>query len=415
MIAIAANLQYFSGNSLTIAKANFMQPFHRGFAKSDRIFDYAIMYPQFMTSTDRTTLITQAEYAKAIRPLLPPAAFVANINRVWILLINLTILFLGWGIAAHLPEWRSEWLWLYLPLTLIMGNSVVALLFSSHELLHSNMVKNLWMRRILSILGLTMLWTPPTFWKAVHNREHHSKTNSLHDPDRNYLAQQPNNWGKRIQHLFVPSNSVHPLWLLIGTSNAWGVHTFRNLTSVLLFNDASPDYTPASFTVSPKERKAIGIELAIIAAIHLSILSYLGAHPVKLLLSYFLPIWLGYAGVMFYIYTNHMLCRMTETNDPLINSLSLRVPAIVNRLHFNFAYHTEHHVFPGVNSDYYPIVQDLLIAHYPDRYNLLDAGKAWQMMLDTPRHYQDELTFTDWAGKQAVACPLSIDVELPVV
>ncbi len=369
----------------------------------------------FMSSIDRTTLITQAEYAKAIRPLLPPEAFVSNINRAWILLINLAILALGWGIAAKLPQWRSEWLWLYLPLSLIMGNSIVVLLFSSHELLHGNMVKNLWLRRILSLLGLTMLWTPPTFWKAVHNREHHSKTNSIHDPDRNYLAEQPNNWGKRIQHLFVPSNSVHPLWLLIGTSHAWGVHTFRNLSSVLLFNDASPDYTPASFTVSPKERQAIGIELAIIAAIHLGILSYLGAHPVKLLLSYFLPIWLGYAGVMFYIYTNHMLCRMTATNDPLINSLSLRVPAIFNRLHFNFAYHTEHHVFPGVNSDYYPIVQDLLLARYGDRYNLLDAGKAWQMMLDTPRHYQDELTFTDWAGKQSVICPLSDTVESSVV
>jgi fatty acid desaturase len=361
-----------------------------------------------MKSTNPITLITQAEYAKTIRPFLPPEAFVSNINRVWILLINLAILMLGWGIADKLPQWQPQWLWLYLPFAVVMGNSVVVLLFSSHELLHSSTIKSPWLRKILSILGLAMLWTPPTFWKAVHNREHHSKTNSIHDPDRNYLAQQPKNWGKRIQHLFIPSNSVHPLWLVIGTCNAWGVHTFRNLSSVLLFNDASPDYTPASFTVSRKDRRTIALELAMIAGIHLSILSYLGWHPVKLLLSYFLPIWLGYGGVMFYIYTNHMLCRMTETNDPLINSVSLRVPEIFNRLHFNFAFHTEHHVFPGVNSDYYPLVQKLLQQHYPDRYNLINAGKAWEMMLDTPRHYQDEVTFTDWTGEQAVACPLSV-------
>jgi fatty acid desaturase len=231
--------------------------------------------------TASNLLITQAEYAKKIRPFLPPEAFIANPNRIGGLLTNLAILLLGWGLIEH---WPSPWLGLYLPLSLIMGNSVIVLLFSSHELLHGSMVKNLWLRRILSILGLTMLWTPPTFWKAVHNRQHHRKTNSLQDPDRNYLAHQPKNWGKRIQHLFVPSNSVHPLWLLIGTSNAWGVHTFRNLTSVLLFNDASTTYTPASFRVTARERKAIAIELAIIAMIHGGILAYLGAHPLKLLL-----------------------------------------------------------------------------------------------------------------------------------
>jgi fatty acid desaturase len=359
-----------------------------------------------MTALNR--LITQAEYAKKIRPFLPPQAFTPNPNRVWLLLFNLLVLLFGWVTIDLIPP---HWLGLYLPLTVIMGNSVVVLLFSSHELLHSSLVKNLWLRRILSILGLTMLWTPPTFWKAVHNREHHRKTNSLQDPDRNYLAHQPKNWGKQIQNLFVPSNSVHPLWLLVGTSNAWGVHTFRNLTSVLLFNDASATYTPASFRVTARERKAIAMELAIIALIHGGILAYLGAHPLKLLLAYFLPIWLGYAGVMFYIYTNHMLCQMTEVNDPLINSVSLRMPKIFDRLHFNFSYHTEHHVFPGLNSDYYPLVQDLLRQHYPDRYNLLDAGQAWQMMLDTPRHYQDALTFTDWSGQQVVGCPLSGPLE----
>jgi fatty acid desaturase len=360
-----------------------------------------------MIDIDRDVLISQAEYAKTIRPLLPPGAFVSNVNRVWILMINVAILILGWGIADRLPQWRPEWVVFYLPFSIVMGNAVVALLFSSHELLHGKMVKNPGLRSLLSVLGLAMLWTPPTFWKAVHNREHHSKTNSLKDPDRNYLASQPQNWGKWIQNLFVPSNSVHPIWLVIGTCNAWGVHTFRNLTSVLLFNDGSPDYTPASFTVSARERKAIAIELTLIAGIHALILSYLGWHPIKLLLSYFLPIWIGYAGVMFYIYTNHMFCRMTEVNDPLINSVSLRMPQIFNTLHFNFAYHTEHHVFPGVNSDYYPLVQKLLIEQYPDRYNLVDGLNAWQIMIRTPRHYLDELTFTDWDGSQSIPCPLS--------
>ncbi|NJP11168.1 MAG: fatty acid desaturase [Leptolyngbyaceae cyanobacterium RU_5_1] len=365
-----------------------------------------------MNTIENEIWMTQAEYAKKLRPLLPSEAFFPDRNKIWILLINVAILMLGWGIAAHLDQWDWYFLWLYLPLALVMGNSVIALLFSTHDLLHSSAIKNPFLRQVISLLGLTMLWTPPTFWKAVHNREHHNKTNSLHDPDRNYLYEQPNNWGKWIQNLFVPSAEVHPLGLIVGMAHAWGVHTFRNLTSVLLFNDGLTEYPPVAFKVSPKERRAIALEFLIILAVHLSLLTYLGFHPVKLILSYFLPIWIGYSGIIFYVYTNHMLCRMTSINDPLINSLSVQVPKLFDLLHLNFSYHTEHHIFPGMNSDYYPMIQDLLKTQYGDRFNLLAARKAWHLMLQTPRHYKNENTFTDWLGEKSVTCPLSREDDL---
>lgn len=190
-------------------------------------------------------------------------------------------------------------------------------------------------------------------------------------------------------------------------AHAWGMHTFRNLTSVLFFNHGLTEYPPSAFQVSPKERKAIALELLLILSLHLSIVSYLEFQPVKLILSYFLPIWIGYSGIIFYVYTNHMLCRMTHVNDPLINSVSIRVPKLFDLLHFNFSYHTEHHIFPGLNSDYYPLVQELLKAHYGERFNLLKAGEAWQLLLQTPRHYKNENTFTGWSGAESVICPLS--------
>lgn len=378
-------------------------------------FDHAIIVfiephvtlQTLVNSDDREAYITQAEYVKKLRPLLPTAAFLPNRSRILILFINVAILILGWGIANSLDQWNGYLLWLYLPLSLIMGNSVIVLLFSTHDVLHSKAIPNPFIRWVVSLIGLSMLWMPPTFWKAVHNREHHNKTNSLADPDRNYLYDQPNTWGKWIQNLFVPSSSVHPVWLMVGMGSAWGVHTFRNLSSVLLFNHGQTQYSPAAFTVSNKERRAIALELCLIFGIHAAVLAYLGFHPIKMLLGYFLPIWIGYAGAMFYIYTNHMLCRMTSVNDPLINSVSLRVPKIFDTLHFNFSYHTEHHLFPGMNSDYYPAVQELIQTHYGDRFNLLDASEAWRLMLATPRHYKDENTFTDWEGQTVTTCPLS--------
>lgn len=354
---------------------------------------------------DQPVLITQADYAKKLRPFLPAEAFLPDPNKVWILLINLMLLIVGWAIASYLDRWAWQYLWLYLPIAIVMGNSIIVLLFSTHDLLHSSAISNPRLRQLVSLLGLTMLWMPPTLWKAVHNREHHSKTNSEQDPDRNYLSSQPNNWGKWIQNAFVPSSEVNPFLLTIGMGHAWGVHTFRNLTSVLFFNKQNAQYPVFAFSISEKERLAIVGELMAIISLHLAILASLQFSPIKLLLSYFLPIWIGHAGLMFYIYTNHMLCRMTAVNDALINSLSIRVPKIFDLLHINFSYHTEHHIFPGMNPSYYPMVQELLLTHYPDRFNLIDADKAWKLMLQTPRHYLDETTFTNWSGKKMVPCP----------
>lgn len=360
-----------------------------------------------MPVVDHSVWITQSEYAKKLRPLLPREAFLPDSSRVLLMLINIAILILGWGIANHLDQWNWYFLGFYLPLALVMGNSIVFLSFSTHELLHSSVIKNPLLRRSLSLVGFSMLWMPPTLWKALHNREHHSKTNSLHDPDRNYLYDQPNSWAKWLQNFVVPSEKVHLLWFVVSMSHTWGVYALRNLTSILLFNTGSTHYPPASFKVSPKERKAIALEWLIVAGIHLSIVASLDFHPLKVILGYFLPIWIGHCGIMFYIFTNHMLCQMTEVNDPLVNSVSLQVPKVVDLLHINFSYHTEHHIFPGMNSDYYPLVQRLLKIHYGDRFNLLSATEAWQLMLQTPRYYKNATTFTDWSGKKSVTCPLS--------
>jgi fatty acid desaturase len=360
-----------------------------------------------MNLDNNQTLIPQGTYAKNLRPFLPAEAFAPDSSKLVILFINLAILILGWMIASQLDRWPLYLLWLYLPIAIVMGNSVMVLAFSCHDLMHGTVIRNYRLTYVISLLGQTILWMPPTLWKAVHNRVHHNKTNSLGDPDRNYLYEQPNTWGKWIQNLVFPSLEVNPIGLAVGMVTAWGNYTFRNLTAVLLFNRESVDYLPASFRVRAKERWAIAGEFFVMLMIHLSIFIYLQFDPLKLILSYFLPIGIGYAGMIFYIYTHHLLCRMTSVNDPLINSVSIRVPKIFDILHLNFSYHTEHHIFPGMNSDYYPMVQELLKIHYPERLNLLNAGEAWRLLMQTPRHYKDENTFTDWSGEKSVPCPLS--------
>ncbi|MGC5195802.1 fatty acid desaturase family protein [Aphanothece microscopica] len=309
--------------------------------------------------------------------------------------------------ASQLDRWPLPSLLIWLPIAVLMGNSVMVLGFLAHDLMHGRGPRQRTLRRLAGLLGFSMLWMTPTLWQAVHNREHHSHTNGLQDPDRSYLASQPNSWGKRLFHWIAPSSEVNPLVLALGMTSAWPLHHFRTTCAVLLFNSTKTGFTPASFRVRPAERRAIGLELAAVASIHLLVISWIGLQPIQLLLGYFLPLWIGYAMAMAYIYTNHVLNPLTEDNDPLLSSLSLQVPAWIDLLHCNFSHHSEHHVFPGLNSNYYPLVRQLLLRHHGDRFNLMGAAEAWRLMLATPRFYRDAGHLISADGAVLVPVPLA--------
>jgi fatty acid desaturase len=362
-----------------------------------------------MVLTAENVLTHQALYAKTLRPFLPKEAFSPDADKLVVLLTNLAILILGWIMATTLDFRSISQIVFFLPFGVIMANSVLVLALGSHDLCHGSVVRQSKGRYLLSLMGWTVLWMPPTLWQIVHNRLHHTHTNGLNDPDRNYLVGQPNTWSKWVQRFFVPSSEA-PAWgLVLGLPLAWGVYTFRNLTSVLFFNSDEVQYLPAAFTVKPKERQRILAEFLVILLIHGSLVIYLELDIIRLIFAYFFPIGLGYAGLICYIFTHHFSCPMTETNDPLINTVSVRIPRLLDCLHLNFSYHTEHHIFPALNSDYYPQVRELLQRHYPDRMGYaITAREAWQALAQTPRFYQDETTLTNWSGTVSVPCPLGL-------
>jgi len=351
---------------------------------------------------------TVAGYARELRPLLPPEAFRADPSRLILVLINLAILALGWSMASRLEQWPTLALPIFVPFTLVMANAVVVLLFATHDLLHGSAIRGQGPRRWVGFMGLAVLWMPPTLWHAVHNRQHHGHTNSLTDPDRSYLESQPATWGKRIQHAFVPSDEVTPLGLALGMGAAWWVHNLRTVLSVLLGSRirAAATIVPAPFGVSRRERQAIVLELLLIIAIHAGVIALIGLRPLPLLLGYGLPLGLGYAVAMAYIYTNHMLCPLAEENDPLANSVSLQLPAWLDLLHLNFSHHVEHHIFPGMNTNFYPALRLILLERYPDSYQSLSGAEAWHRLMTTPRHYRDGRTVVSWSGERSVNLPL---------
>jgi fatty acid desaturase len=343
--------------------------------------------------------------ARSLRPLLPPQAFRTDPSRLALVLINLAILGLGWTMARTLDQWPLAALPLFLPFSLLMGNAVIVLLFATHDLLHGRSLGGHGSRRWLALFSLALLWMPPTLWRAVHNREHHGRTNSQRDPDRSYLEDQPASWGKWIQHRFTPSDEIGFIGLTLGLAFAWGVHNLRTLASVLLAPDGRAPFPPAAFRVSAADRRRIAWELLAIVGLHAAVIAWVGLDPRNLLLGYFLPIWLGYAGAMAYIFTNHLLAPLDENNDPLLNTLSLELPRWLDLLHLNFSHHTEHHIFPGLNTSYYPEVRRLLQQFHGDRFQLLSGREAWRLLLSTPRHYRGPSTVCSADGRRAMELP----------
>ncbi|MFM9099845.1 MAG: fatty acid desaturase family protein [Cyanobium sp.] len=344
--------------------------------------------------------------ARSLRPLLPPEAFQTSGQGLLLMAINAAILLLGWAMAARLQLWPRPWLLAWLPLALLMGNSVFVLGLLAHDLMHGARPRARWLRRLLALAAFSVSWMTPTLWQAVHNREHHGQTNGLGDPDRSYLESQPDSWGKRLFLAIAPSAQSHPLLLALGMTSAWPLHHFRTACGVLLAPAGDSRFAPAGFRVSAAERRAIALELVLVVGLHALLIAWIGLRPLPLLLGYFLPLWLGYAMAMAYIYTNHMLSPLSDCNDPLETSLSLRVPAWLDLLHLNFSHHSEHHGFPGLNSSYYPQLRQLLLQHYPGQLRLLGFGQAWRLLLSTPRLYRNAGSLTSRDGRGATAVPL---------
>ena len=87
---------------------------------------------------------------------------------------------------------------------------------------------------------------------------------------------------------------------------------------------------------------------------------------------------------MVYIFTNHSKNPLCESNDPLASSTSVAVPHVFDKLHQNFSFHTEHHLFPGMSSEHYPLVSELLKKEFPERYHRRAIGEVWHQLWRNP-------------------------------
>lgn len=320
-----------------------------------------------------------ATYARALRPVLPAEAFTPARSRVmWLPVHAAIIAALVWLIASRT---LAGWAW---PIaSLVIGCSLAGVTFLAHETLHGGVVRGRAAIRIVGWLGFLPFVVSPQLWMAWHNRVHHNHCAQPGiDPDM-YPTLEEYRAGRPAR--------------IMADHFGLGRHRLMSLLSIFLgFTGQSVQMLVTARKrgfLTPKLHRRALIETALGVAFWAALGAIVGFVPFVFV--YLLPLIVANAIVMVFIMTNHNLSPLTPINDPLVNSLSVTLPRLLEWLTLGFGYHVEHHLFPAMSTRHGPAVRAAVLANYPGRYQSMPLFRALGRLYRTARVYSNNTTLID--------------------
>lgn len=312
---------------------------------------------------------------RQIRASLPAEAFQPATNRLWHLPVHAAIAASGYALIRTWPGLGPIG-------ALLIGHSLACLAFVAHEISHNAVVRRRAAKKVLELAAFGINMVPPTMWNRLHNDAHHSHANTVEDPDRPFLESERSSATSIYAAATMPSRGLRGNLLVF---IHFVTYLARHIAAAFYPGDSKPGILTSKPAYRPGERRAIAAELIIMIGMQYGVwiaagrswANYAWASPVALCVAS--------AVVMSYVFTNHFLNPISHEHDPLSGTTSVRVPRLVDRLHSNFSFHTEHHLFPAMNSDYYPLVSEALMEVAPEDYRQLEFGEAWRQLWLQPR------------------------------
>jgi fatty acid desaturase len=324
-------------------------------------------------------LMTVAAYVRQVRPLLPENAFApARARALWIPVHYAIIALLGWALASgHVP--RLAW-----PVvSIVIGCCMAGVTFVAHEALHGGVVRGRALIRLIGWLGFLPFCISPQLWMAWHNRVHHNHCGQTGvDPDMyptlaEYRAQR----GARVMADYFG----------LGRRRLGGI---SSLLFGLTGQSLQVMFRARRVGILPRHlhRRAI-VESLMGVAVWAAVAALAGG--TAFVFVYVLPLIVANTIVMTFIVTNHNLSPLSPVNDPLVNSLSVTLPRVLEWLTLDFGFHVEHHLFPAMSHRQGRVVREVLRAQFPERYQSLPLGEAIRRLHHTARVYRDSTTLID--------------------
>ncbi|QSP96334.1 acyl-CoA desaturase [Marinobacter salinisoli] len=309
---------------------------------------------------------------------LPADTFKAKPWRViWFLPLQLVI----WGGIATILMAGLPW-YANLGLALLVGHTLGCQALLAHEVMHGALGMSKGWQNFFGWLGFGPLIVPPEFWRKWHNVVHHGNTNSGDtDPDsfgtlRRYKVDPKQ---KKFTKLAPGSGTWYSYLFLF--------YSFTFHAQLVLWFQAKRRKQFKGFN----RTKAIVQSFACVAV--WGVLAVLSG-PLAVF-TVLIPFMVANALGQGYILTNHFLRPQTPTNNPLDNSMSLRVGPVLDRLHFRFSHHIEHHFFPKMSSNMAPRVREWLEQHHGERYMAMPHSTALKLLYTTPRVYKSPTELVD--------------------
>jgi len=339
------------------------------------------------------------EYAREVRPHLPAAVFQREPGRLLWLPFHLAVIA---TLSAFVIRTGPP-CYIALACGIVIGHSWGCLGFLAHESLHHAVVKSRAIERLIAYIALLPYCLSPALWVAWHNQTHHAYTG--------HLFADTDHFGTL--HIWKRSRYLQRFELLTpGSWTLWSVSfffisfTLQGLLMLLVQSQQRAFYQRIS-------RRAVYAETASMVLLWLGTL-YL-VRPWNFLFVAVVPALSANALLMSYIATNHSLCSLTSTNDPLANSLSVTSPRWVEALHLQFGYHVEHHLFPTMSLKHGREVREVLVRLYSSRYLSLPHIRALRLLYTRPKVHLAHDTLVNPRTMEVFRTLGPADLSMPVV
>jgi fatty acid desaturase len=332
------------------------------------------------------TLKPENVIRKRIRDDLPKDLLAPIPARAFWFLPLLAVIFAGWYLLAT----QDLGILASLGLAVLIGQCFGSLGFLSHEVSHGSIVKTPWLKKVLAGIGFSPFLVTPNFWHRWHNIVHHGNTN-MGDKD-------PDSFGNQKRYLRNPSQKK--LVKLAPGSGTWYSYLFLFYSFTLHSQAVLWLQTKHRKAFQGFDRKAAIRNMFLLLSGWIAFGIYLG--PWASLFGLLLPMMLGNFVIQSYILTNHFLRPQAPTNNPIDNSMSVNTLKVLDRLHFHFSHHIEHHLFPTMPSCKAPQVRQWLLENVPKSYVSPAHWRAVYYLYKTPRVYASPATLVDVNKENAV-------------
>jgi fatty acid desaturase len=322
---------------------------------------------------------TLAKIRQRIRTDLPPETFSPTPWRAWLCVpLNAVVV----ACIAYTARVHPPW-YILAGLAIVLGQVYATLGFWVHDVMHGSVVRSRRLQDAISFLGLYPFLLSPITWRVWHVQAHHGNTQSARDPDATVNVEEYRRTPiARLYLTFAPS-SRNPLGVFLFYPFWFTLHG----QEILWLSHLHADWDIASYRF---DRKIAVPQTLAVFAFWIGVCACVGLFDSVFIV--WIPMMLGNMVLLAFISTQHaFLPRSSGTRDghPLENTVSVRVPWIVEKLNLNFNHHVEHHLFPSMNYSKLPQVRAWLRQHFRDEYlqpTLLEAIRAF---VTTPRIYAD--------------------------